>query len=286
VKAPICFVYGNCVFADGLDDCWAAFAVQGESYEWLSEEGKLARFFALLGGLEAIEADMQVLRVGRRWEVERYARELEAELQATTDARHARARRRYLEGHRRRLTDIGASRPQVFLLVSLRDPERDVATYVSKVAEQHPRQWWEGLRRAFSVRDRRLLKLAELERARVRADQAHARLADYLPVRQARGVELQWLVRRAFCRGLGEPVVDGLHEPRALTFERNGAAVLAPLEGDVLRWGSLVPFSWFLELALECGFRPLDSSLRTALSGAKRPVSGRKTRKTLACAAR
>ena len=35
---------------------------------------------------------------------------------------------------------------------------------------------------------------------------------------------------------LGEPVVDGLHEPQALVFERNGEAVLAPLEADVLRW--------------------------------------------------
>ena len=86
------------------------------------------------------------------------------------------------------------------------------------------------------MRDRRVMKVAELERARVRADQAHARLADFLPVRQARGVELQWLVRRAFCRGLGEPQVDGLHEPRALVFERNGEAMLAPLEGDVMRW--------------------------------------------------
>ncbi len=86
------------------------------------------------------------------------------------------------------------------------------------------------------MRDRRLLSVSELERARVRADQAHARLADFLPVRQARGVELQWLIRRAFCRGLGEPLVDGLHEPRALVFERNGEAMLAPLEGDVMRW--------------------------------------------------
>jgi hypothetical protein len=240
MKAPIGFVYGNCVFGDGLDDGWATFAVECESYAWLGEEGKRARFFALLGGLEAIEADVQILRVGRRWEVERYVRELDGESLVTVEdvfARaHARARGRYVDEHRRRLSELAAARPQVFLLVSLRDPERDVATYVSKVAEQHPREWWEGLRRAFSVRDRRLLKVSELERARVRADQAHARLADFLPVRQARGVELQWLIRRAFCRGLGEPEVDGLHEPRALMFERNGEATLAPLEGDVLRW--------------------------------------------------
>jgi hypothetical protein len=124
----------------------------------------------------------------------------------------------------------------VFLIVSLRDPERDVASYISSAVEQHPRQWWRALRRTLSLRDGRVLGAAELEAARLRADEVHARLADFLRVRPARGVELQWLVRRAFCRGLGEPVIDGLHEPSALVFERNGQALLAPLEGDVLRW--------------------------------------------------
>ncbi len=238
MRAPIAFVYGNCVFAEGADDGWAAFAADVSSYAWLSEEGKRARFLALLGALEAVEADVQVLRVGRGWPVERYASELQGQDDATTQCEqpHARARRRYVDEHVRRLTDLGAMQPAVFLLVSMRDPERDVASYVSQVAGQHPREWWEGLRRALSMRDRRLLSVSELERARLRADQVHARLADRLPVRQVRGVELQWLVRRAFCRGLGEPIIDGLHEPRALLFERNGEAVLAPLEGDVMRW--------------------------------------------------
>jgi hypothetical protein len=251
VKPPIGFVYGNCVFADALDDGWAAFALEPASYEWLSEDGKRSRFLALLAALEAIEADVQILRVGRRWDLARYARELGdggmdpgggvppagmAQVRGGHGALHARSRRRYVEEHQEHLTEIGAARPEVFLLVSLRDPERDVAAYVSRAAERHPREWWQGVRSAFSVRDRRVMKVAELERARVRADQAHARLADFLPVSQARGVQLQWLVRRAFCRGLGEPRVDGLHEPRALVFERNGEAVLAPLEGDVMRW--------------------------------------------------
>ena len=106
-----------------------------------------------------------------------------------------------------------------------------MASYVSRAAERHPREWLGALRRGLLPRDRRLLRATELERARVRADQAHARLADYLDARPATGAELQWLVRRAFCRELGEPHVDGLHEPRALVFERNGEAVLAPLEG-------------------------------------------------------
>jgi AAA-like domain len=243
VRPPLAFVYGNCVFAEGADDAWAAFAVRTASYAWLSEEGKRARLLALIGALEAIEADIQILRVCRRWELERYAAELRGEVTSGSAGapqadvlHHAHARDRYIDEHARRLGDIGAAQPVMFVLVSLREPERDVASYVSRAAAQHPREWWDALKRTLTMRDRRLLKAAELERARVRADQVHARLVDFLDVRQARGVELQWLVRRAFCRGLGEPVIDALHEPRALVFERNGEAVLAPLEGDVLRW--------------------------------------------------
>jgi hypothetical protein len=233
VKPPIAGVYGNCVFADGLDDCWAAFAVRLASYQWLSEDRKRARLLELLGAIEAVQADLQIVRVAHRWELGRYVRELQ---DGIASGAHTRANEMYLAEHDRRLRDIGAARATVFLLVSLRDPERDVAAYVSQAAESGPREWWQEIKRVFSVHDRRLLKVSDLERARVRADQAHARLADYLPVRQARGVELQWLIRRAFCRGLGEPRIDGLHEPRALVFERNGEAQLAPLEGDMLRW--------------------------------------------------
>jgi hypothetical protein len=235
-------------------------------YQWLSEDGKRGRFLALLGALEAVAADVQILRVSRAWEVSRYAREMArkpggptaAEAVPNTAGRghglaarsagevtHARARRRYVAEHVRRLEELDARRPALFVLVSLRDPERDVASYVSGAAERPPREWAHALARRLRSSDRRLLRVAELERVRVRADQAHARLADFLEARPASGAELQWLVRRAFCRNLGEPPVDGLHEPRALVFERNGEALLAPLEGDVLRWGALVPFSPF-----------------------------------------
>ena len=80
------------------------------------------------------------------------------------------------------------ARADVFLLVSLREPERDVASYVTQAVESDPREWLKGLRRAFSTRERRVLAESELELARVKADQVHARLADFLPVRPARGV--------------------------------------------------------------------------------------------------
>ncbi|HEY7952446.1 MAG TPA: ATP-binding protein [Solirubrobacteraceae bacterium] len=239
MRSPLRFIYGNCVFANDLDDGWAAFLVSTDTYECLPEEEKLARFRGLLGALEGVQADIQILRVSRGWDVERYRCELQR-----THAPHARGApgsqdgvlQRYARAQAERLHELDAARPLVFVFVSLREPARDVAGFLSRAAEQHPREWLAALRGALSTRDRRLLRAAELERAQARAEQARAHLAAYLPVLPARGVQLQWLVRRAFCRGLGEPVVEELHEPRALLFERQGAAVLAPLEGDVLRW--------------------------------------------------
>jgi hypothetical protein len=254
MRAPLSFTYGNCLFAEDSSDAWAAFAVDVASYEWLSDDLKHARFLALLGALEAIEADVQLLRVGpgpgsgpspRSGRNAGDPRDTSAAGQRARRDRaqsdrlpqaHADSREAYAREHARRLAELGGEPPALFVFVSLRDPERDVATQLSNLAERGPRGWFEAVRQALSLDARQLLKLSDLERVRVSADRAHARLAEFLPVRQARGVELQWLIRRAFCRGLGQPRVDGLHEPRALIFERNGDALLAPLEGDVMRW--------------------------------------------------
>ncbi len=229
MRAPLAFTYGNCVFASSLEDSWAGFAVRLSSYAWLDLDAKRARFLALMGALESIEADVQVMRVSGSWDAAGFGQDL-------AGGGGSQAQKCYLEAQRARLDELPAAHPRLFIFVSLRDPDRDLSGFVSDLSARGPGTWWNGLRGALSVRDRRLLSAVELERVRVRADRIHARLEDFLPVRPVSGAELQWLVRRAFCRGLSEPVVDGLHEPRALAFERNGEAVLAPLEGDVMRW--------------------------------------------------
>ena len=233
MKAPIAFTYGNCIFASSLDDSWAAFAVELASYAWLDADAKRVRFHSLVGALEAIEADVQILRVSGAHDVARFGPEFE---DGSPGRGLEQARGDYVEAQRRRQAELPAADPRLFVIVSLRDPERDVASYVSGFAAQGPAAWWAGVRRALAVRDRRLLGGPELERTRVQADRVHARLEGFLPVRPVSATELQWLVRRVFCRDLGEPLVDGLHLPRALAFERNGEALLAPLEGDVMRW--------------------------------------------------
>ena len=124
----------------------------------------------------------------------------------------------------------------MFIAVSLSAPRRDMAAHLSHAVERAPSEWLTALRGGWQRRDPRAIAVRELERMRVDADEAHARLLDFVDARPARAPELQWLVRRAFCRSLGEPVIDGLHEPQALIFERNGEATLSPLEADVMRW--------------------------------------------------
>ena len=232
MRPPISFVYGNCVFASAPGDAWAAFVAGTHTYDALPDAQKRLRFSALLGALETVEADVQILRVSRRWNAAGYAESLARE----TERSHGELARRYLDAHARHLDLCAPRRPEVFILVRLRDPEPDVASFVSRALEQRPGTALSALRRAVLKFDRRLLPARELERVRARADRVHARLASFIEVRPARSAEIQWLVRRAFCRGLGEPVVDGLHEPRALVFESGGEALLAPLEGDVVRW--------------------------------------------------
>jgi hypothetical protein len=230
VRQPLTFVYGNCLL--GSSGPWALFALSPCAYAVLPAERKRELLGRVAAAVEAAEADIQLLRVARPWDVERYA----AELERGYAGPHTAAHDRYVAAHRDRLHGIGQAQPAIYLAVSLEPPERDVGAYVSEVFTRSPGELLASLREAVAWHGRGMLAATELERLRVRADEAHARIAGFLDARPARTLEVQWLVRRSFCRGAGEPVIDGLHEPQALVFERNGSAVLAPLEADVVRW--------------------------------------------------
>jgi hypothetical protein len=229
-RRPLSFVYGNCLM--GACGPWALFAVAPHGYAGLPRERKVDLLGRLLGGIEAAQADLQIIRVGRAFDPDDYANSVLAEY----DGPHTGTMRGYIAEQRMALDNERAGLPAVFIAVSLEPPERDVGSFVSGLVERSPRDLLAGLRDAVRWGDRRLLAATELERLRVRADQAHARIEPFVDARPARTLEVQWLIRRGFCRSLGEPGLDALHEPQALVFERNGAAVLAPLEGDVMRW--------------------------------------------------
>ncbi len=212
---------------------WALFVLETHSYATLPVDRKRERFARLMSALESVEADFQLLRVSRLWDVRCELGRARAEYTGP----HGHLHDAYLQAQQATLATEGRGEtPIVFLAVSLESARRDVLAFVADRGSRGVREWsidaahWLGFRRGPE------LSVGELEQLRVRADAVHARLARMLDCRPARTNELQWLVRRAFCRDLGEPGVEGLHEPQALVFERNGVARLAPLEADVLRW--------------------------------------------------
>ena len=229
-RRPLQFVYGNCLV--GSCGAWALFALEVQNYATLSPARKRERFGRLLSAVESLEADIQILRVARAWDADSEF----APLSRDYAGPHPRPFQSYLAAQLAALGEERAELPSVYLGVCLERPQRDVGAFLSELGEHRPREFLRSARRALAGDSARQISASQLERLRTRADEVHARLAANLDARPARTIELQWLVRRAFCRSLGEPELDGMHEPQALVFERNGEAVLAPLEADIMRW--------------------------------------------------
>ena len=230
VDPPLAFVFGNLVFARDLNDPWALFRVATHSYAQLRREEQKQRFFSLLGAVCALEADLQLLRVGAAIPLGRSR----AGGPKGPLAAYAAEQREILRG-------LAPHGPAVFIAVRLCDPQSDpgdslsglLAALGSSPASFAPRA---VLARIGQRLQPAVLPLHRLEGLRQRADSVHLRLSSYLPARPARAGEVQWLVRRGFCRGLGEPRVWGREEPVALRAEINGKAALVPLAGQLLRW--------------------------------------------------
>ncbi len=229
-RRPLHFVYGNCL--RGSSGAWALFALNPYSYATLAATRKREHFGRFLAAIESLEADLQILRVARGWDARA---EFEA-LGSNYTGPHATAYSAYLSAQLAALAEERADTPGIYIAVSLERSQRDVAAFLADLGGRSPGESLRSFLRTWSGTGARQLSSVELERLLMRADEIHARLAANLDCRPARTIEVQWLVRRAFCRSLGEPVLDGFHEPQALVFEHNGAALLAPLEADVMRW--------------------------------------------------
>jgi len=182
---------------------------------------RLERFAHLAG------ADFSVYRVQRAYPAERYA----AELEELADARHTDPEgwRRYLEGHEARLRELRSHVPEIYLAVSLAEEQEA------------------GLVRSFGRLRRRVEELAgvgapqpisgaELEALAVAEQRTFDRLGGVLALERASTEELQWLLRRAACRGVAEPALDRHWQPDALVVVApGGSAAYEPLEHDLER---------------------------------------------------
>lgn len=223
---PLRYARANLLIGPG-GEAAALYRAQMVSYPFLPAAGK----WGLLGRLErllcAAGADLSIWRVTRAYPARRYP----AELAGAADPRHADPGgwRRYLEGHARRLAEFDSHLPEVYLAVSLAG-DRPAGVL---------RSFGRARRRAEEIAGvgaPRPISAAELETLAAAEQHLFGRLGSVFALRRASTAELQWLLRRAACRGVAEPELDPGWQPDALILGGEGDALAyEPLEHDLWR---------------------------------------------------
>lgn len=231
---PVVYVHENVVFS-AARDAWGLYRLEPESYPGLPVSGKHQVKEALEAFAFRIEADFQVLRVYRAWSIEDY---IDGAL-STMSARsgHRDLFEPYLNRHRHILAGRNIVRPEVFLAVRLRDPARDPMAIVNQsLSRGGLAEVVRSLRDQLGLSDPRGMSSRDLKKITDRERRTYERVLTYLNCDRASTTELQWLIRRAYCRGLGEPRLDRNWRPTAISFHTDGDTErYRPVEGDLMR---------------------------------------------------
>ena len=225
MRRPISFCYRNLVFGETLDDCWGLWRLATRSYSGLTRAGKRELLAEIASLAYSLEADLQLLRVSRAWSPAQYA----AACRRAADQAHVSAELgTHLDLHVAALSALGVHRPEVYLAVRLREPD-DKARLSDR--------WLRDVARAFGLGDPRGIPARRLDALLAEEERTGRRITDFVDAEPAASAELEWLVRRAFQRGLGEPEGEELYAPQALVIDERdgGPARLEPLECDLLR---------------------------------------------------
>ncbi len=173
-------------------------------------------------------ADFSIWRVQRAYPAERYP----AGLADLADERHADAEgwRRYLSGHEARLRELRSHVPEVYVAVSL--AEGGAGPSALRAFGRMRRR----VEEAAGVGGPQPISGSELEALAAVEQRTFDRLNGALALERASTEELQWLLRRAACRGVAEPVSDRHWRPDALVAVAPGGSVAyEPLEQELWR---------------------------------------------------
>jgi hypothetical protein len=222
------YAHGNLLLGRSGDSA-ALYRVAMTSYPYLPNGGKWALQRRLQRLAHVVGADFSLWRVSRAYPAEEYVTHTAGLL----DARHQdpRAWQTFLEGHQARLRQLGSHVPEVYLAVSL--------------SAGGPTGVGSGLVRGVDRLRRRVEEIAgigdagpigagELSELQTREQRVFERLSGVISARRARTLELQWLLRRAACRGIGEPDLDRNWQPDALVVTAPGEGVaFEPLGSDL-----------------------------------------------------
>jgi hypothetical protein len=227
IRFPLRYVRRNLLIGPG-GEAAALYRAETFSYPFLPVAEKWALLHRLERFLAVLGADFSLWRVTRAYPAESYA----AELSWLADPRHADEERwrGFLAAQQARLGELDSRLPEVYLAVSLSESRRGGGPLRSL---GRARRRFEELSGAGAPRPIAAAELRSLAEAEQRTFE---RLGTVLDLRRARTAELQWLLRRAACRGVAEPVLEEGWEPDALILGGGeGAVAYEPLENDLWR---------------------------------------------------
>jgi len=231
---PIIYAHGNVLFS-ALRDAWGLYRLAPHSYPGLPVSGKQQIKESLEGFAYRIEADFQVLRVSRNWSVQDYV----DGAMSTMSRRfgHPDLFEPYLQRHQRVLAGRNVVRAEIFLAVRLRDPAHDAMTIVNQsLSRGGIREVIAALRDQLGINDPRGLSTRALGKITDRERRTYERVLTYLDCDRATTSEIQWLIRRAYTRGLGEPRLDSYWQPTAVSFhDERDVHRFRPSESELMR---------------------------------------------------
>lgn len=232
-EQPITFVHGNLLWGRDREEVWAVYRLAMAPYEGRVRREKLDLLADLAMAAAALERDFSLLRVTRPWSVDSYVRGA----QHTLDRRHGHPDRwnEYLDAQRGALDVRRIARPEAYLSVRLAGSTRSIEDRLAAVLDAARRRDRPQVKRLLGLEDARGIARRELERLLGEERRTALSLGDYLDCEPASTRELQWLIRRGLCRGLGEPEIDEHFLPQALILDDGDRRRFVPLEHDLLR---------------------------------------------------
>ncbi len=230
MRQPHYFFWANLILRTP-SEAWAVFQLEGQSYPGLSEARKIEVGERLEALAYTLEADFQILRVARSFDEEAYVRRA----LTTLDPRHGHRERftAHIAEHRADFRSRGVLRPEIYLTVRLNP--RSVAGPFAGLLDGAAAAW-RSLASMLGVEEPRGIGAAQLSALQQAEEAAFERVLSYLECRRVGPRQLAGLIRRAYTRGLGEPLCDENFEPQALTFlDREGERRFQPYGYDLLR---------------------------------------------------
>ncbi|HEX4304823.1 MAG TPA: ATP-binding protein [Solirubrobacterales bacterium] len=225
IRFPLRYARANVLLGPG-GEAAALYRVETLSYPYLPIADKWALLHRIERLIAVVGADLSIWRIARSYPDERYA----AELRWLADPGHADEGRwrAFLEDQQKRLADLDSHVPEVFLAISLTEGRRAGGALRSLDRARRRLEDLAGVGAPRPISAGELRTLAEAER------RAFDRAASVLSLRRATTEELRWLLRRAACRGLGEPPVGGRWEPDSLILTGpDGEPTYEPLSSDL-----------------------------------------------------